>query len=112
VLHNGLGSYAEAMAAAQRAFRDHPYPDVRHPGVANWAAAELIEAAARSGMSETAADAYRWIAEMSSASGCTRPGRVAPGASPRPVPAAPAIRSILTTHYRATCIVFINLPPR
>jgi DNA-binding CsgD family transcriptional regulator len=69
VLHNGLGSYAEAMAAAQRAFRDQHYPGVRHPGVANWAAAELIEAAARSGMGETAADAYRWIAEMTSASG-------------------------------------------
>ena len=69
VLHNGLGSYAEAMVAAQRAFRDQHYPGVRHPGVANWAAAELIEAAARSGMGETAADAYRWIAEMTRASG-------------------------------------------
>jgi DNA-binding CsgD family transcriptional regulator len=69
VLHNGLGSYAEAMAAAQRAFRDQHYPGVRHPGVANWAAAELIEAAARSGMSETAADAYSWIAEMTSSTG-------------------------------------------
>jgi DNA-binding CsgD family transcriptional regulator len=69
VLHNGLGNYTEAMADAQRAFRDQHYPGVRHPGVANWAAAELIEAAARSGMSETAADAYRWIAEMTSASG-------------------------------------------
>jgi DNA-binding CsgD family transcriptional regulator len=37
--------------------------------VANWAAAELIEAAARSGMRETAADTYRWIAEMTGASG-------------------------------------------
>jgi DNA-binding CsgD family transcriptional regulator len=69
VLHNGLGNYADSMAAAQRAFRDQHYPGVRHPGVANWAAAELIEAAARSGMGETAADAYRWIAEMTSASG-------------------------------------------
>ena len=69
VLHNGLGSYAEAMAAAQRAFRDQHHPGVRHPGVANWAAAELIEAAARSGMSQTAADAYHWITEMTSASG-------------------------------------------
>ena len=69
VLHNGLGNYTEAMADAQRAFRDQHYPDVRHPGVANWAAAELIEAAARSGMRETAADAYRWIAEMTGASG-------------------------------------------
>ena len=69
VLHNGLGDYTEAMAAARRAFRDQRYPGVRHPGVANWAAAELIEAAARSGMTETAADTYRWIAEMTSASG-------------------------------------------
>jgi DNA-binding CsgD family transcriptional regulator len=69
VLHNGLGNYTDALADAQRAFRDQHYPDVRHPGVANWAAAELIEAAARSGMREAAADAYRWIAEMTGASG-------------------------------------------
>jgi DNA-binding CsgD family transcriptional regulator len=42
---------------------------MRCPGVANWAAAELIEAAARSGMNETAADACRWITEMTAASG-------------------------------------------
>jgi DNA-binding CsgD family transcriptional regulator len=42
---------------------------MRYPGIANWAAAELVEAAARSGMTETAAATYRWIAEMTSASG-------------------------------------------
>ena len=56
VLHNGLGRYPEAMGAAQRALCYQEYPGVHYPGVANWAAAELIEAAARSGMTETAAD--------------------------------------------------------
>jgi DNA-binding CsgD family transcriptional regulator len=42
---------------------------MHYPGIANWAAAELVEASARSGMTEIAADTYRWIAEMTSASG-------------------------------------------
>jgi DNA-binding CsgD family transcriptional regulator len=42
---------------------------MRYPGAAGWAAAELIEAAARCGSTETAAATYRWIAEMTSASG-------------------------------------------
>ena len=69
VLHNGLGNYPEAMAAAQAALRDQEYPGLRYPGIANWSAAELIEAAVRSGQRETAACTYRWIAEMTSASG-------------------------------------------
>jgi hypothetical protein len=69
LLHNGLGRYPEAMRAAQQALHYQHYPGVRHPGVANWAAAELVEAAARSGMTGIATDTYRWIAEMTSASG-------------------------------------------
>ena len=69
LLHNGLGRYREAMRAAQRALYYQEYPGMRYPGIANWAAAELVEASARSGMTETAADTCRWIAEMTSASG-------------------------------------------
>ena len=69
LLHNGLGRYPEAMRAAQQALHYQEYPGMHYPGIANWAAAELVEASARSGMTETAADTYRWIAEMTSASG-------------------------------------------
>jgi DNA-binding CsgD family transcriptional regulator len=71
LLHNGLGSYPEAMAAAQRALEHQEYPDARYPGVANWAAAELIEAAARSGATDVATDAFSWIAAMTGASRTT-----------------------------------------
>ena len=64
VLYNGLGNYPEAMAAAQQALYHQEYPDLHYPGIANWAAAELIEAAARSGMADTAAEATDWITEM------------------------------------------------
>jgi DNA-binding CsgD family transcriptional regulator len=64
VLNNGLGRYAEALAAAQRASENHP-----ELGQSNWAMVELIEAAARSGMTEAAAGAYRRLAEMTGASG-------------------------------------------
>jgi DNA-binding CsgD family transcriptional regulator len=69
VLRNGFGDYPEAMAAAQLALDEQEYPDVRYPGIANWAAAELVEAAARSGMTDTATAAVRWLAEMTAASG-------------------------------------------
>jgi DNA-binding CsgD family transcriptional regulator len=69
VLHNGLGEYPQAMAAAEQALYHQEYPDIRYPGVANWAAAEHIEAAVRSGMSESAAVTLRWLVEMTSASG-------------------------------------------
>jgi DNA-binding CsgD family transcriptional regulator len=69
VLHNGLGRYPEAMHAAQQALYYQEYPGMHYPGIANWAAAELVEAAARSGMTEIATATYRWIAEMTSASG-------------------------------------------
>jgi DNA-binding CsgD family transcriptional regulator len=68
VLNNGLGRYREAMAAAQRALEYQPYAHVRYPGVANWSAAELIEAAARSGMRETATETFTWMSEMTSVS--------------------------------------------
>jgi DNA-binding CsgD family transcriptional regulator len=58
----------EAMAAAELALHHQEYPDVRYPGIANWAAAELIEAAVCSGNSETAAVATGWISEMTGAS--------------------------------------------
>ncbi len=69
VLYNGLGNYSEAMAAAKQALYHQEYPDIRYPGVANWAAAEFIEAAVYSGMVEAAAEATRWITEMTGASG-------------------------------------------
>jgi DNA-binding CsgD family transcriptional regulator len=64
VLNNGLGRYAEALTSARRASENHP-----ELGQSNWAMVELIEAAARSGMTETAAGANRRLAEMTSASG-------------------------------------------
>jgi DNA-binding CsgD family transcriptional regulator len=69
LLHNGLGRYPEAMRAAQQALYYQEYPGMHYPGIANWAAAELVEASVRSGMTEIAADTFRWIAEMTSASG-------------------------------------------
>jgi DNA-binding CsgD family transcriptional regulator len=68
LLHNGLGNYPVAMAAAQQALAYQGYPDARYPGVANWAVAELMEAAALSGASEIAAEAFNWIEEMTRAS--------------------------------------------
>jgi len=64
VLNNGVGDYPKAMAAAQRA-TDHP-GEMISP---TWALVELIEAAVRSGKSETAAEALRRLAEITSASG-------------------------------------------
>ncbi|MEW2352955.1 AAA family ATPase [Spirillospora sp. NPDC029432] len=69
VLHNGLGEYPEAMAAARTALDHQQYPSMRYPGVANWAAAEFIEAAVRSGENGAAADVCRWLTEMTGASG-------------------------------------------
>ncbi|PEG60722.1 AAA family ATPase [Mycolicibacterium boenickei] len=69
LMHNGTGNYQEAMAAAQRALHHQEYPDRHYPGIANWAAHELIEAAARSEMTDTATEATEWITEMTTASG-------------------------------------------
>ena len=64
VLNNGVGDYQTAMTAAQRA-TDYP-GEIVSP---TWALVELIEAAARSGKRETAAEALRRLAEVTSASG-------------------------------------------
>lgn len=69
VLHNGVGDYTGAMAAAEQALYHQEYPDIRYPGVAHWAAAEYIEAAVRSGRSDTASVVLRWLVEMTGASG-------------------------------------------
>jgi DNA-binding CsgD family transcriptional regulator len=62
-LNNGLGNYGKAVAAAQRACS---YDD--DLGSLLWVTAELIEAAARTGMTGTAASAYDRLEEMTSAS--------------------------------------------
>jgi len=64
VLNNGVGDYQAAMTAAQSA-SDYP-GEIVSP---SWALVELVEAAARGGKSETAAEALRRLAEVTSASG-------------------------------------------
>ena len=64
VLYNGLGRHDEALAPAQNA--------AAHPedlGFANWGLVELIVAAVRSGKPELAADAFKRLSKMTSASG-------------------------------------------
>jgi DNA-binding CsgD family transcriptional regulator len=64
VLHNGLGRYAEALAAAQQAAEDTHASWWR-----NWALVELIEAAARSAKPELAANALGQLSQTTTASG-------------------------------------------
>jgi DNA-binding CsgD family transcriptional regulator len=64
VLHNGLGQYEKALAAAEQASRES---GVLPP--ANWAVAELIEAATRTGAPERAAPALHRLSQMTGASG-------------------------------------------
>jgi DNA-binding CsgD family transcriptional regulator len=64
VLNNGLGSYEAAMQAAQRATAYSV--EMVTP---SWAAAELVEAAVRSGDHDVAADALRRLAERTTPSG-------------------------------------------
>src|SRR5580658_5664991 len=64
VLGNSLGRYEQALAAAQRASADPPA--VRF---ANWALAELVEAAVRSGVPERAAGALRRLSGIARACG-------------------------------------------
>ncbi|MEU7630808.1 AAA family ATPase [Nocardia sp. NPDC049220] len=64
VLYNGTGDYRRALDAAQRAAAFAP-----ELAATNWALVELVEAAARSGASEVAADALSRLGEMTSASG-------------------------------------------
>jgi len=64
VLFNGLGRYEEALAAAEDA--------IKHAGpasAAGWPAAELIEAAVRTGQPGRGAEAMRRLAETASAAG-------------------------------------------
>jgi tetratricopeptide (TPR) repeat protein len=62
VLYNGLGRYEQALAAAERG-SEYP-PEL---GLATWSLAELIEAAARTGVPERAAGALRRLSEATSA---------------------------------------------
>jgi DNA-binding CsgD family transcriptional regulator len=64
VLNNGLGRYEEALAAAQEAAGDM-YASWWH----SWGLIELIEAAARSGMPELAADAVARLSQATAPSG-------------------------------------------
>jgi len=64
VVSNGLGRYQQAMTAAGQGVACEG--DLVSPG---WALAELIEAAARSGASDTADGAFARLAAMTSASG-------------------------------------------
>jgi DNA-binding CsgD family transcriptional regulator len=63
-LDNGLGRYQDALAAAQQASED-PHELV----FSMWAAAELIEAANRSGVPERAAAAFKRLSDSTRASG-------------------------------------------
>lgn len=63
VLHNGLGQYPAALAAAQRACA---YDDL---GLLGWGLIELVEAAARAGQPEVAADALERLVEHTRSSG-------------------------------------------
>jgi len=64
VLLNGLGRYEQALTAAQQA-----YEDSRVQWWSNWAIAELIEAATRTGAPERTAGTLDRLAEMARASG-------------------------------------------
>ncbi|HET6367496.1 MAG TPA: hypothetical protein VFG27_09745, partial [Pseudomonadales bacterium] len=64
LLSNGLGHYQDALVAARQA-GEHP----QELGVANWGLTELVVAAARSGVTELAADALERLSAMTRASG-------------------------------------------
>ena len=64
VLHNGHGRYAEALAAAQQAGEDSDAAWFR-----SWGLVELIEAGARCGKAELAADALGRLSQTTAASG-------------------------------------------
>jgi DNA-binding CsgD family transcriptional regulator len=63
VLYNGLGRYAESLAASRRVLDDAELVPV------SWAMPELIEAAVRTGDRELAAETDRQLSERSKASG-------------------------------------------
>ena len=64
VLHNSLGRYEEALAAAQRASEDSPAVQF-----ADWALVELVEAAVRSAVPERAAGAVQRLSGIARACG-------------------------------------------
>jgi DNA-binding CsgD family transcriptional regulator len=64
VLHNGLGQYQDALAAAEQAAEDD-----RELWFSRWGLVELIEAAARSGNIELAADAVGRLSHITAAGG-------------------------------------------
>ena len=61
--HNGLGRYADALAAARQA-SEH-----QHPYVSAWALPDLVEAAVHAGDTRTARDALDLLAERTRAGG-------------------------------------------
>ena len=64
VLHNGLGQYATALTAGENAVRY-----AGHALLSGWAAAELTEAAVRSGQPDRAAGAVSRVARAAAAAG-------------------------------------------
>jgi DNA-binding CsgD family transcriptional regulator len=64
LLCNGLGDYADALAAAEQAARHQD-----ELTVPRWGLAELVEAAARSGAPEQASDALERLSDATRASG-------------------------------------------
>jgi ATP/maltotriose-dependent transcriptional regulator MalT len=64
LLHNSLGSYEEALAAARRATSYAP-----DPGSTIWPLVELVEAGARLGEVDLAQDALKRLSDMTSESG-------------------------------------------
>jgi hypothetical protein len=64
VVNNGLGRYGQALAAAEQGC---DYPD--ELGLATWSKVELIEAAARAGCPERAAEALKGLSAAASALG-------------------------------------------
>jgi DNA-binding CsgD family transcriptional regulator len=64
MLCNGLGRYEQALAAAQQASEDSGAQSIP-----NWAIAEFIEAATRTGMSERTAGAMDRLSDIARASG-------------------------------------------
>ncbi|MFJ4833703.1 AAA family ATPase [Streptomyces sp. NPDC088747] len=66
LLYNGLGRHGEAAEAADMASREYSQLEM---GIPVWALAEYVEATARSGSAEQAADAFDRLAESTRASG-------------------------------------------
>ncbi|ROO87756.1 regulatory LuxR family protein [Actinocorallia herbida] len=64
VLYNGLGRYEEALTAAEQACAEAP-----ELWIADWAAAELVEAATRTGRPEAARPAFDRLCESATAAG-------------------------------------------